>query len=627
MPYGDQEIGPKLAALGYDYIGPKDVYGPNAQWRKPDGTVWTQEVIANSLFGDNSPYAGRIETIGGRRMQVNPESGQFDIDLGPVAAEKKAGESPDAPESRYLPDGTYQEWRGGKWVTDSAASDPTKASGYKAPAASQGGISGGVPYSFDPNTKLFTYGSQLPGSITDAQKRQNEVNDRKTLTAAQRAELDQRIAEARASADATAQQIDIQQGTLDFTKSKGEFEMSIGRTKEARETQGQVFSQQAQIATLQFSMAQAQAQAAQWQAQLDSSTDQFNSTMGFNVDRANVEAEANRQQRLQGLATDIGTLAADPGDRGKYAATVLAAGPGQFGAQDAALGATDLRTQQSLTPLQALLGQREGVMAESSTPFKYTPVAARQAAPLNFSGINMPTAATAGSFPTPPAFVPPAARAGMQPNGTFTYKSPDGTVDAIGPAAGGFAPAPAAPIPWASDGGSVGMVGGVSPLTREGTPDWLTKMADGGMAEGAYISGDSNNGKPNEEINIPLGPGQAYVIPKNKVSPAQWKQLQKMAGGGVFSQGTVFGGSTPDTTQASNFLNTASTNARSGTPWAQGKLPTSVYASTPGFDPVVAQLLASLNAQAGGVDQGSFLRLAALQAPTAMQQGVVRRSR
>ena len=510
----------------------------------------------------------------------------------------------------------------GRTVTEDVATARVQKEGQTAPKAPAAGQAGYVAPSMTP----YQSAELGRGYAKDAEDvRQFDVTQKRiaeqqaAATTQQRAELQQRIAESAAAVAQAQQQIAIQQGTLDFTRSKGEFEMSIGRTREARETQGQVFSQQAQIATLQFSMAQAQAQQAQWQAQLDSSTDQFNSTMGFNVDRANVEAEANRQQRLQGLATDIGTLAADPGDRGKYAATVLAAGPGQFGAQDAALAGTDLRTQQSMTPLQALLGQRDGVMAESSTPFKYTPVASRQAAPLNFSGINMPTAATAGQFPAVPAFVPPPATA-VAP----VVKPPPPTAEAqlaahIVPTAANssnFVDRPTTAAETAAWQAAI-----------PGAPDWLTKMADGGLAEGAYISGDSNNGKPNEEINIPLGPGQAYVIPKSKVTPEVWKNLQKMATGGVFSQGTVFGGMAPDTTQASNFLNTASTNARSGTPWAQGKLPTSVYASTPGFDPVVAQLLASLSAQSTGIDQGSFLRLAALQAPTAMQQGVTRRSR
>ena len=579
---------------------------------KPPGDNWI-EVADPSGGGDAAYKEGAVKNFG---TASNPDwrerSGGAWVpldDVGVTAADPSqllgANNYNWSPDNKPGAHGASALWIDpeGRTVTEAAAVARVQKEGSVAPKSPAAGERGYSPPPITP----YQQAELGRGYAKDAEDvRQFDVTQARfaeqqaAQTAQQRAELQQRIAEAAAAAAQAQQQIAIAQGTLDFTKSKGEFEMSIGRSAEARATQGQVFSQQAQIATLQFSMAQAQAQQAQWQAQLDSSTDQFNSTMGFNVDRANVEAEANRQQRLQGLAKDIGTLAADPGDRGKYAATVLAAGPGQFGAQDAAVGSTDLRTQQSLTPLQALLGQREGVMGESSTPFKHTPVAARQAAPLNFSGINMPAAAPAGQFPGIPAFVPPPTTGTPGP---FTNTAP--SIDQ-----GSWSPG----------------TSGQSWLDRPDVPAFL-KMADGGMAEGAYISGDSNNGKPNEEINIPLGPGQAYVIPKNKVSPQQWKQLQKMAGGGVFSQGTVFGGNAPDTTQASNFLNTASTNARSGTPWAQGKLPTPVYASTPGFDPVVAQLLASLNAQAGGLDQGSFLRLAALQAPTGLNQGVVRRSR
>ena len=455
-----------------------------------------------------------------------------------------------------------------------------------------------------------------------------QANERTAAaSAAQRtAELKAKIATDTAQIAQTEKQIAIQQGTLAFTRTKGEFEMQIGHKQEARATQAQVFAQEAQIATLQFSMVEATARRDQAQAQLEQSTGQFNATMGFNVDQANQQAEERRQTRLQGLATDIGTLAADPGDRGKYAATVLA--NSGWGQQDAALATTDLRTQQSLTPLQALLTQRDQVSAQDQTPFSYTPIATPQIGALNFNGVSMPTPAAAGQFPTqPPAY---GGQVTAQP-------SPDPFTAALAAvpgnnaaAAAGQAAAAAAGAPMEQPSGMNAEQQAVFDAAFGPGGSWnVPQMKDGGLAEGAFIAGEGG-GAEFEELVIPLAEGQALVLNKAqqaKMHPEMLSRLKKMAGGGVFSGGTIFGGQAPDTSQASAFLNEASTRARSGTPWAGGQLPTPVYASTPGFDPVVAQLLASISAQATGLDQGSFLRLAALQAPQGMQQQVVRRSR
>src|SRR5690606_24306946 len=95
---------------------------------------------------------------------------------------------------------------------------------------------------------------------------------------------------------------------------------------------------------------------------------QFNAQMGFNVAQANQQAALQRQQQLQGLAADIGTLAADPGDRGQFAAFALAISG--FGQGDAALaGGQSLITDESLTPLESLLRQREDVQGQPANPY------------------------------------------------------------------------------------------------------------------------------------------------------------------------------------------------------------------------------------------------------------------
>jgi len=93
------------------------------------------------------------------------------------------------------------------------------------------------------------------------------------------------------------------------------------------------------------------------------------------------------------------------------------------------------------------------------------------------------------------------------------------------------------------------------------------------------------------------------------------------------TDGSVFGElPMQDTTEARNFLTKSLQNALSGTPWTAANLPSAVYASTPGTDPVVAQILGSLNAQARGIPAQTFLRQASLLAPEGASQQVTRRS-
>jgi hypothetical protein len=71
-----------------------------------------------------------------------------------------------------------------------------------------------------------------------------------------------------------------------------------------------------------------------------------------------------------------------------------------------------------------------------------------------------------------------------------------------------------------------------------------------------------------------------------------------------------------DTSAARSFLDLSSLNARAGTPWqGNGVLPTPVYASSPGFSPVVAQLLAGLRAQQSGLPADVFMQQAQALTP------------
>jgi hypothetical protein len=103
--------------------------------------------------------------------------------------------------------------------------------------------------------------------------------------------------------------------------------------------------------------------------------------------------------------------------------------------------------------------------------------------------------------------------------------------------------------------------------------------------------------------------------------------LGRIPGYAEGTEGSVFGEiPLQDTTEARNFLTKSLQNALSGTPWTAANLPSAVYASTPGTDPVVAQLLGALNAQARGVPAETFLRQASLLAPSGATQSVTRRS-
>jgi hypothetical protein len=156
----------------------------------------------------------------------------------------------------------------------------------------------------------------------------------------------------------------------------------------------------------------------------------------------------------------------------------------------------------------------------------------------------------------------------------------------------------------------------------------LPQAETGGMMQGAYI-GDEEG----PEIHIPLGPGMALVIPNKKYKQAKGKTkgTKKMAEGGLFEeQGkSMYEGLLSDTdrTRAQNFLNEASRRAALGTPFDINRLPTPVFASSPGTSPFVGDLLASLNAISRGIPQGYFKEQANLLRPAGYSEGVIGRTR
>ena len=156
----------------------------------------------------------------------------------------------------------------------------------------------------------------------------------------------------------------------------------------------------------------------------------------------------------------------------------------------------------------------------------------------------------------------------------------------------------------------------------------LGLYATGGVANGAYISGERG-----PELNIPLG--DKTIILNQKQMKAAGIDLKKLmsdsvkpkgfADGGVFDQG--WGNVTdPDRTLSMNFLNDALARARAGTPWQSGPLPTPVYASTPGFSPLVMQTLGSLTSMAQGIPTEYFQELAAKYRPSGVRESVTQRT-
>ncbi len=152
--------------------------------------------------------------------------------------------------------------------------------------------------------------------------------------------------------------------------------------------------------------------------------------------------------------------------------------------------------------------------------------------------------------------------------------------------------------------------------------------ATGGIAPGAYISGERG-----PELNIPLGDKTIVLNQKQmKAAGIDLKKLmsgskkpEKFANGGIFDAG--WGNvQDQDRTMSMQFLNDALARARAGTPFQEGALPAPVYASTPGFSPLVTQVLGSLTSMAQGVPTEYFQELAAKYRPSGIRESVTQRS-
>ncbi len=274
--------------------------------------------------------------------------------------------------------------------------------------------------------------------------------------------------------------------------------------------------------------------------QLQQTAQQFNATGQMQADVENQRRMEVQDARRAQLATDIGVTAQDAGSRGQLAARLLA-NP-NLGSLDAGLaGGEDFFTGESLVPLTDLLGQRADA-AKDPNFLTFNPITAT---PL--PNIATPQFTTPGQYAVPELG---AAYPDYQPTGGAGVVPP--------PPLPGPAAAPALP-------GDYGLgSGALNALTQEDfnkVPQWvkdsmtpggevnsavnqIEMKAAGGLASGAYI-GDEKGA----ELHIPLGLGEALVIPHDQVK----NFLRKAAADGASLPGMEHGGMVKSQKQV-NFL-------------------------------------------------------------------------
>ena len=449
-----------------------------------------------------------------------------------------------APDTMYNNRGELLQWDAAKqdWVPMGPDyTNLTQVSGYQAPKSTSYSVSQSYqdPTALAQNQQqIDNQASQYAASQAQAKEQWlGEQQIRMQTLDLQQQQLAQQMMDANRNY-ALAQQ---QQA---FLQNKFGFEASQSIRAETRATQDQLFTQQSVVAQLQTQMVGIEQQAKQVNAQLQQETalfnagkaadvsmfnvDQqtktamFNEQHAFNVQQANTENERLRQQQLIDVASRIAETAADPGDRGKLGAFLQALGGSGAGATDAALAGSDFRTPDSVTPLEAMLRQREDIQNSDPNPYTATPIVAQQAqfTPATAAQVTGPDFSKV-AMPTPNTTPYDAAGAQAQANAVTASAAPG--VAATG--TGGYDAYKAAFIAGtvaesARRNDSTG-----APLTQEeraAMPDIairglydtssFPKMAAGGFAKGAYI-GDEKGA----EMHIPLPGGGRMVVPNDRV--------------------------------------------------------------------------------------------------------------
>lgn len=418
--------------------------------------------------------------------------------------------------------------------------------------AQQGGLT------FDQQMQL----KQTP-SVSFSSSTSQSLADPRTL-ALQQAQLDETIRQNQAS-EANAR------ATQEFLQQKEAFAESQDNKRLANETSQQLFNNSLSLQNLQSQHENLQAQ-----------RDQFNMQMGLQYQQAALQFENDRQNRIAKANEDAAQFAQNPTDYGKLAAFQLA--NRGWGAQNTAQTTADLTSNESLQPLAGALNQRKEAQAAQNPFASFTPLPAL--APLDLSRFQAQQA---------PA---PAQGGGGLPTYAPQQLTPTG----------------AAPNPNTPPNPTVEQAN--ASMAAAGVPSFVPKFADGGAVmdpntilmmfakvmgmEPKAIAGEK--GKKNGETV--MSNGDVVVIPdKGKAM-----KKPKMADGGAVIDLSQFGAPL-DTTEANQFRMDAFQKALAGTPYASGGLsglPTSVYASSPGFSPSVQALIASLNSIGKGIPANEF---------------------
>lgn len=535
-----------------------------------------------SGFGGNT----RVVNVNGRQLLIN-ENGETVKDLGPVSTSADNTPSVDGAGVQF----TYVNGRPQRYVRH------------------DDGTYGFIPYEPVPVATNPRPGVSVSQSFQDPAALQIQRDQQAAQATQAKATLDEQIRVNNATIANGQADLMIKMQNASFLDKKFTFETdqakitnNLALARDARETQAQLFTQQQAVSSLQLQIAGAQFQRDSLQAQLTQRTNEFNQTQKFATDQANTQANEQRASRLQSLAGTAGTLAADPGDRAKFAGFLEA--NSRFGSGDAALAkGANFITNDSLTPLESTLRTARDVQAQPVNPYQFTATAAPTIAPLDLSKIGVPQI-TATAAPTG------ATTAGTIPPG---YKSATpAEYDRMAAIAAQSQGTKAVATP---------------PPNAVATPP---PNADTGAAGGSH--GYRIVGERGIELEAPDG----TIMNQEQVKQMLGIDLKKLS---AMPPGTapdnydtgIFGGGfgnvqDADRSLATSFLGDASSRAIAGTPWAGKALPTPVYASSPGFNPYVTQLLASLNAQARGLPAQYFQDQAALLAPAGLSQRVVGRS-
>lgn len=506
-----------------------------------------------------------------------------DVTKYPGYVDPRAGGTAKAPDWQlvYKPNGDAGWVVPGStnWTPAPHLNDPAMGSGYAAPV----GADAAAVIASNEARDAASDTAAAAAAVLESERSFDELQAQQQFTydqnAATRAQTQQQINAEIYNNNAARADNRVQQ---EFLRDKFAVETAMGRDAQVLQTEMALDSSLRDGRELSF----------QYQ-QLQQTAQQFNSTGQMQADVENQRRMEVQEARRAQLATDIGVTAQDAGSRGQLAARLLA-NP-NLGSLDAGLaGGEDFFTGESLVPLTDLLGQRAAA-AKDPNFLTFNPVTAT---PL--PNIATPQFTTPGQYPVPelgaayPDFLPTGGGGVVpppqRPGGTETYE--EGALRGaamrgehsrlmglgFGPGSDEYNSALAAVAPSAEYTQRQGGMNVGAQLTQlpqsvlddpryPGNPGFeasqdamgadpestaasianfqgIQSRAGGGLASGAYI-GDEKGA----ELHIPLGLGEALVIPHDQVK----NFLRKAAADGASLPGMEHGGMVKSQKQV-NFL-------------------------------------------------------------------------